>query len=836
MAVRFTCDTLITNDGSAIVTVPTEFVSVQATASRPPNASASLKSAGSRADGDAILFDILDTAGQEEYSSMRDQYVHSGDVFLVVYDITSRASFQEAVNIYSWIQRVRDIDQPPMVLVGNKEDLSVHRAVTTAEGAAIAAQWQCPFMETSAKTRYHVGDAFAEAARQAFAVGTASGNEVKVVILGGGGVGKSALTIQFIQDHFVDEYDPTIEDSYRKCFGVKGIKRSKGNHNASKRGNKRGMLRRLFTCAPKRASPSLVKPRVIPKMKTSAAPVNGMVLSLGQIDQGFEPFNLETRSCQTCGAVFTEGTAVECMDKNGTSVLKCVLCQSVSAIPAAELPLSNRLTLDLVLSASSTVDDEGDADKSASVTPSAPALQDERLMVLTLDVSGSMGLTVPIPASMAEWSNLNGGNSSKDAYISRLQCIQQAMCRRLDYIAAQHPQRRIALVTFDSLLKMYLDPCSSPIQLRDSALSANELEALGKEAASGKALPAISDALEAWKIKINQLQPGTSTALGPGLCLSLGVAEALRNNWPAEVVLCTDGQPNQGVGRLDITTSKDTFYRDLGMRARQMGTVLSMVGTEGENCHLGQVSQCATESGGEVTTLQPLELVRYMRQLVQTPTVATDVNVKFILPSAVSLESHVKLQPQVSMKTSTVKVTDLEVGNVTSKADIGFALSSTQQRNTDVFQVQIDFTNTEGLRCRKVITDTLPAFQSTTANDAIDAAVLGVVAIQRAARLALLGDKDAAKGLLLATHHRLSKLDQGTQREECYSFAFEARPMLQALESKQSTRLTDQEVKLYRELKTLPLSRLLSASRRTEEVKSRKGNAELAAAYYSYRF
>ncbi|KAI8335658.1 ras-like protein 3 [Choanephora cucurbitarum] len=40
--------------------------------------------------------------------------------------------------------------------------------------------------------------------------------EYKIVIVGGGGVGKSALTIQFIQSHFVDEYDPTIEDSYRK--------------------------------------------------------------------------------------------------------------------------------------------------------------------------------------------------------------------------------------------------------------------------------------------------------------------------------------------------------------------------------------------------------------------------------------------------------------------------------------------------------------------------------------------------------------------------------------------------------------------------------------------
>ena len=38
----------------------------------------------------------------------------------------------------------------------------------------------------------------------------------KCDIFSAGGVGKSALTIQLIQNHFVDEYDPTIEDSYRK--------------------------------------------------------------------------------------------------------------------------------------------------------------------------------------------------------------------------------------------------------------------------------------------------------------------------------------------------------------------------------------------------------------------------------------------------------------------------------------------------------------------------------------------------------------------------------------------------------------------------------------------
>merc|ERR1712137_1153044 len=45
---------------------------------------------------------------------------------------------------------------------------------------------------------------------------TTTMTEYKLVIVGGGGVGKSALTIQLIQNHFIDEYDPTIEDSYRK--------------------------------------------------------------------------------------------------------------------------------------------------------------------------------------------------------------------------------------------------------------------------------------------------------------------------------------------------------------------------------------------------------------------------------------------------------------------------------------------------------------------------------------------------------------------------------------------------------------------------------------------
>lgn len=44
--------------------------------------------------------------------------------------------------------------------------------------------------------------------------------EYKLVVVGAGGVGKSALTIQLIQNHFVDEYDPTIEVKEKLCMGT----------------------------------------------------------------------------------------------------------------------------------------------------------------------------------------------------------------------------------------------------------------------------------------------------------------------------------------------------------------------------------------------------------------------------------------------------------------------------------------------------------------------------------------------------------------------------------------------------------------------------------------
>ncbi|RAL64452.1 hypothetical protein DID88_001928 [Monilinia fructigena] len=51
---------------------------------------------------------------------------------------------------------------------------------------------------------------------------TAKWSLYKLVVLGDGGVGKTALTIQLTLQHFVETYDPTIEDSYRKQVAIDG--------------------------------------------------------------------------------------------------------------------------------------------------------------------------------------------------------------------------------------------------------------------------------------------------------------------------------------------------------------------------------------------------------------------------------------------------------------------------------------------------------------------------------------------------------------------------------------------------------------------------------------
>lgn len=133
------------------------------------------------------MLEVLDTAGQEEYTALRDQWIRDGEGFVLVYSITSRASFSRIQKFYNQIKMVKEsansgspsgassyLASPisaapagpplpvPVMLVGNKSDKAVERAVSAQEGQALAKDLGCEFVEASAKNCINVEKAFYE--------------------------------------------------------------------------------------------------------------------------------------------------------------------------------------------------------------------------------------------------------------------------------------------------------------------------------------------------------------------------------------------------------------------------------------------------------------------------------------------------------------------------------------------------------------------------------------------------------------------------------------------------------------------------------------------------
>ncbi|KAI5930841.1 GTPase HRas [Manis javanica] len=110
-------------------------------------------------DGESCVLDILDTAGQEEFRAIWDQYMRTAEGFLCVFAINNTKSFEDIHQYREQIRRLKDSDDVPVVLVGNKCDLAA-RTVESQQAQDLARSHGIPYIETSAKTRQGVEDAF----------------------------------------------------------------------------------------------------------------------------------------------------------------------------------------------------------------------------------------------------------------------------------------------------------------------------------------------------------------------------------------------------------------------------------------------------------------------------------------------------------------------------------------------------------------------------------------------------------------------------------------------------------------------------------------------------
>jgi len=118
-------------------------------------------------DGRQCMLEILDTAGTEQFTAMRELYMKTGQGFLLVFSITSLSSLSELRELREQIIRIKDDENIPIVIVGNKSDLEDDRVVSRAKAFAVSQSWgNAPYYETSARRRANVDEVFVDLCRQ----------------------------------------------------------------------------------------------------------------------------------------------------------------------------------------------------------------------------------------------------------------------------------------------------------------------------------------------------------------------------------------------------------------------------------------------------------------------------------------------------------------------------------------------------------------------------------------------------------------------------------------------------------------------------------------------
>ncbi|KAM0816660.1 putative P-loop containing nucleoside triphosphate hydrolase protein [Seiridium cardinale] len=135
-------------------------------------------------DGRQVVLEILDTAGTEQFGSygpasspgtfetdsaavaMRDLYMKTGQGFLLVFSIASSSSLAELAGLRDEIIRIKDDENVPIVICGNKADLEDQRTVPRTKGFSLSQRWGAPYYESSARTRTNVDEVFVDLCRQ----------------------------------------------------------------------------------------------------------------------------------------------------------------------------------------------------------------------------------------------------------------------------------------------------------------------------------------------------------------------------------------------------------------------------------------------------------------------------------------------------------------------------------------------------------------------------------------------------------------------------------------------------------------------------------------------
>ena len=108
-----------------------------------------------------MFFDIWDTAGQEKYAGVRDDYYKNAHAAIIMFDVTSRVSYK---NVSNWYRDIRAVcPDIPIILLGNKCDSSDRKVM--ARNITFHRKHNLAYFDISAKSNYNFEKPFLNIAR-----------------------------------------------------------------------------------------------------------------------------------------------------------------------------------------------------------------------------------------------------------------------------------------------------------------------------------------------------------------------------------------------------------------------------------------------------------------------------------------------------------------------------------------------------------------------------------------------------------------------------------------------------------------------------------------------
>jgi len=381
------------------------------------------------------------------------------------------------------------------------------------------------------------------------------------------------------------------------------------------------------------------------------------------------------------------------------------------------------------------------------------------MVVFCVDMSGSMS------------TNVKTSDASK--YFSRMQCVKMAVKSQIATLRDSQPDCVAVVIGFNSDVHIYGDGTSRVEQLTGRILSSTQM-LVEKGDAIRNSLCRVGVGKSAGYLldKVEAMDDGGSTALGPALAVAVGIASIHPG---AKIMVCTDGAANSGVGDVNADPK---FYKEIAQIARQKAVSISVITMEGEDCSLENLGTAADITNGNVEIVDPAQMSSKVIQMFNKAILGTKVQSKLVLPNI--------LVPRPLNDAEASPIRELNSVDVESDITYSFDFSApafsllkdyfhTKKFDEDrppkpqfvdgiPFQLQITYTNNTGDKLLKVfnaVKSVTEERQKAEADTNTTACALQV--LHESARLAQRGDYLSARANLVSTQRLLQRCMHNAQ-------------------------------------------------------------------------